>query len=655
MKFRQMVLLWGVVLASVAAPWCGGVAAGFPETNAKEVRPTSTNANALGMIRPTPATDAWITAAIKAQAAGLPESVVATHLSLARAREQYLHQVAPEMVSELDRTSQDTGICYERLLVAALVVEEEPPAGEEGCTSWVIPAAAAADGLNLVHKNRDYDWSEQWVVKVPASVHYGYLGIVTASSPNSIAAGINDHGLAVANNYVAVTDVVVGGMGSLRMTRYLLERCRTVEEAYQLIADTDLSSGVIFLLGDGDKVAIVEKTKSQITAPEDIFVTDGPAWRSNHFMNLTGPGASGGTSSTRRYDAAAAFFATRPSGLHVWDCHEFSRTHYNSPTGEPHAHDSADGSVCNHNTLFGATFQIQPAHPEASVMWAALGNPCNSQYTSFHVGATDIHEAFTNGSAWHDAEAAFVNNYGPRAGNIPGYLTREAALHETHGQMVTEALLEFEGNHRAAAIAALTAFDADAAARCQSVMQSHASAGYWRDAFYTAEGINASASVNVTIDPGYATLVSTGGTYRTTGRLVTPIIAADSWVGATFRAQCIIPAGCQVSFKIVGDGGSWLIPASAGEAAAGVAIPSDAPGTLAIQVLLEGNGTTAPQLLELEIMGLPLGLNPRRGGWAIYYYSGAALIGVVVLCCCCRRRRRGQLTLAEWDEVDQVD
>ncbi len=293
--------------------------------------------------------------------------------------------------------------------------------GAEECTSWVISGDAlmSGDHKTILHKNRDKERAKQVVVRAPrlpyesnsrdpeVDTHlYSYLAIVSRGDSGMVAAGINEHGLAVANNYVAGIFVPsIWAYGTLTLNRLILEYCKTVEEAYlfieQICADNMILNGGALFLADPAEAAIIEHLGKNHTDREQSVFTDGARARSNDFIVLQG-GLGGGDDVRLRYEYASAFLDEREGELRAADCFELSRLHHVLPDGKASLN---DGSICNYpkdgqgsgSTLFGATFVIDREDPMLSAMWVSLGTPDTAIYTPIHLTALSWNGAGPNG------------------------------------------------------------------------------------------------------------------------------------------------------------------------------------------------------------------------------------------------------------------
>ncbi|MCP4680234.1 MAG: hypothetical protein GY854_33030 [Deltaproteobacteria bacterium] len=281
----------------------------------------------------------------------------------------------------------------------------------EECTSWVISGDWMAGEYNktILHKNRDKERARQVVIRAPRLPYesnsrdpeiddhlYAYLAIVSNGDSNQVAAGINEHGLAVANNYIAGIFVPsLWAHGTLTLNRMILEYCKTVEEAYlfidQICQDNMIMTGGALFLADPHQAAVIEHFGKNYTSHEQSIVVDGARARSNDFTVLQG-GLGGGDDVRLRYEHAVEFLDEREGDLRATDCFELSRQHHVLPSGKASLN---DGSICNYpkngsnsgSTLFGATFVIDRQDPALSCMWVALGTPDTAIYTPIHLTA----------------------------------------------------------------------------------------------------------------------------------------------------------------------------------------------------------------------------------------------------------------------------
>jgi isopenicillin-N N-acyltransferase like protein len=135
----------------------------------------------------------------------------------------------------------------------ATMPEHEP----EGCTAFAVRAGGGA----VVAKNRDYRPEHIPIQRVMRHIDPAFGGMLvlgSLGSPGNFSAGINAHGLAVADTASRTTDLGPGLHRYFLLT-WLLIRCRTVEEALRAMRGILHTGSGLLVLGDASgAVAAVE-------------------------------------------------------------------------------------------------------------------------------------------------------------------------------------------------------------------------------------------------------------------------------------------------------------------------------------------------------------------------------------------------------------
>ena len=567
------------------------------------------------------------------------ESILKTGLSplevlkIVEVREKYL---SPDIVEELKAMAVAAQVSYIDLLVYNLFTQFQQPEEESGCTSWVAAGTGSRTGETLLHKNRDFAFKPQVAIQINREGKYKYMALISEGQTTLLPAGINEHGLAVIQNDVGMNlmNYNVFGIEGTEMCRYIIENCRNVDEAIAYVANANNFGGSIIFLADKDKGAIIELTGWQ----QHVEIIENEAqFRSNHFLNLTdktyaSPAHS--TTSSRRYEAAKEFFEEKSYNLSVLDCHELSRHHYYSEDGVLSAHDSADGSICNHRTLFGVTFQIDKDYPgELSTMWTAIGFPCSSIYVPLHVGATEIQEAYKNGVAWRAAVEIKSMNLGPHAGLIPHFLDIEQEFINNETIVREEARIQFDDNNDTDAREIVTNFDLSSCSDAFNEMEQIANVTFWIDSFYNNYHIG--SSVNVTIDNNVTLQAGKKmGTFDSES--ITTVLRG--WEDAIFYANHTLIPGTNITYEVLDSNNNQvLFNVTAQEAEDGVNISArlgnpDITSIILRAKLTSNNSANTPVLEEWGILGLLSTGSPASGLSTLDIVIICAIIGLVGIC-----------------------
>lgn len=110
---------------------------------------------------------------------------------------------------------------------------------------------------------------------------YGFVGATTAWS--EMEDGVNEHGLAAGLTFMYPTKIAPGFNAGM-LVRYVLERCRTVEEAIEAIRELPVGSAQAITLADRSGAAAVVECNCE--SLEVIRPGDGGAvFSANHFVS----------------------------------------------------------------------------------------------------------------------------------------------------------------------------------------------------------------------------------------------------------------------------------------------------------------------------------------------------------------------------------
>ncbi len=334
-------------------------------------------------------------------------------LEMARNREKTIKEIAPHLLNELKAMAEASNTSYDDVLSLNLC-SEIIQGSHGGCTSWIATGDATLNGDSIYHKNRDSRRGTQVVVKIIPDRGHPFHAVVTAGQ-NGIAAGINKFGLAAGNNAVATWAINPFGAGSLVVNRLIVERCDSVDSAYDMLKNMvkkhKIAGGSMFFVVDEEKGAIIEVTGFSLSSYKESIIVDDVGYRSNYFIVLKKYSLFSALSEDCiiRYKAAKQFLERKKGNFTIYDCNELSRHHHVRKGGMISEY---EGSICGHpksggsSTLLGVTFQVNETYPnELSVMWVALGLPCNTLYVPLHIISTEICEVYLNGDAWRASES----------------------------------------------------------------------------------------------------------------------------------------------------------------------------------------------------------------------------------------------------------
>ena len=146
------------------------------------------------------------------------------------------------------------------------------------CSTITLPASAAPDGVARFGRNLDFpslnvaDKGSVLLIFRPDDGRYAFASVAWPGMIG-VLSGMNEHGLALANMEVDRPRRLPMAMPYTLLYRTVLERCRTVEEAIELLRKTPRQTANNLMLMDaaGDR-AVVEITRQSLyirRAPAD--------------------------------------------------------------------------------------------------------------------------------------------------------------------------------------------------------------------------------------------------------------------------------------------------------------------------------------------------------------------------------------------------
>ncbi|MHC4945119.1 MAG: C45 family autoproteolytic acyltransferase/hydrolase [Planctomycetota bacterium] len=200
-----------------------------------------------------------------------------------------LHGEVPHWIEEYRGVSKAAGVDFETLLEVNCAA---PLTSQPSCTSVLALGSRTARGFPLLLKIRDERPQHQAMGYRRIEGTHGMLFGVDACNLG-VGQGCNEHGLAVANNSGGLVPESPEPMGfnDCQMTRLLLERAGSTDEALEVLRDllergkvglVDGVRGMIFLIADPKgKGLIIEATRDKFEFQE---MDDGLAVWSNHWL-----------------------------------------------------------------------------------------------------------------------------------------------------------------------------------------------------------------------------------------------------------------------------------------------------------------------------------------------------------------------------------
>lgn len=188
-------------------------------------------------------------------------------LALAAAK-LFENYIRPEHLAEADALAKQTGMDERETVLAQCFLDLSPMSA---CSTITLPASASPDHVARFGRNLEFislgvaDKYSTVFVYHPDEGRYGFVSI---GWPGLIGvlSGMNEHGLALANMEVSRTPRIPGAMPYTLLYRTVLEHCKTVDEAIDLLQHTPRQTANNLMLMDatGDR-AVVEIKPDGIT------------------------------------------------------------------------------------------------------------------------------------------------------------------------------------------------------------------------------------------------------------------------------------------------------------------------------------------------------------------------------------------------------
>ena len=177
-------------------------------------------------------------------------------------------RVSPEHLAEVNALAKESGVEPRQMLLAQCFLDLS---AMTACSTITLPADASPDGVARFGRNLDFpsfDVADKATVVFVQRPGDGRNAFATVGWPGMIGvlSGMNEHGLALANMEVDRERRLPTAMPYTLLYRTVLERCKTVNEAIELLQKTPRQTANSLMLMDatGDR-AVVEITPENIS------------------------------------------------------------------------------------------------------------------------------------------------------------------------------------------------------------------------------------------------------------------------------------------------------------------------------------------------------------------------------------------------------
>lgn len=159
----------------------------------------------------------------------------------------------PEILEEIKGTAEGLHIQWERVAEFLFTMYCFVP--QNRCSSF----AFCSNGKTILAKNSDFLTFVKKLCDSPYySIERAYRFVGNTTAWTEIEDGMNEHGLAVALTFVYPTKIMAGLNGGM-LVRYILEKCKTTQQAINILQKFPIASAQTITLADktGD-IALVE-------------------------------------------------------------------------------------------------------------------------------------------------------------------------------------------------------------------------------------------------------------------------------------------------------------------------------------------------------------------------------------------------------------
>jgi dipeptidase len=329
----------------------------------------------------------------------------------------------------------------------------------QGCTTIIAMGNATLDGSVLLAKNRDLSEFElQWLyysprehypagskvklqcIEIPqVSTTWAWIGSKSYTEKWGIGMGINEWGLAIADNNASTREPLEGekGLHDNDICRLILERTKNPVDAAQLIGELITTyghsfDGQIYSLANSTEAWIVEaagkhwaavKVKKlevranqfQITTDWDLGSEDlieyaiKQGWYKSekefNFARCYSPEDYPFAYSQQRVERGLELLEPKLGKLCPQDLIKVLRDHYEDTKKywyPPHENPNYR-TICAKRTCASMVCQLRPWLPrQLQLMWYSMCSPCESIFVPIYAGTTEILEPWRSGMGGED-------------------------------------------------------------------------------------------------------------------------------------------------------------------------------------------------------------------------------------------------------------
>jgi predicted choloylglycine hydrolase len=205
---------------------------------------------------------------------GFPTKFSEENIEKGKEYERKVREYAPELLEELQGIADGSGIDYDVLVTFEL----SPLRDQPSCLVMAIPGEYTRSGLPIFARNHEWVEEDSEALTLCYTKPKGKipsLGFTFYWRLLSRYGGINKAGLAISSAAASFVNAGPGVMFNMT-TRWILDNCRTTEEAVAFLEKIPKVWGTVYLIMDKNTIAKVEahREKTKVTYIEGCgFVT----------------------------------------------------------------------------------------------------------------------------------------------------------------------------------------------------------------------------------------------------------------------------------------------------------------------------------------------------------------------------------------------
>ena len=271
---------------------------------------------------------------------------------------EYVNSIFPEYLEELHGIATAASLDYNSLCAFSLVVQEAT-----NCSIFAV-----TDGSQtFLGRNYDMYYSfENYLETTLCEPANGYRSVSHSDIFVGREDGMNEQGLAIAQS--GIISYLKPGLSFWVIIRYLLDKCKTVQEGINFITDIPHYSTMTYLLAEKNgKMAVVEigpKDEWVVREPENNFLVS-----TNHYNHpdMQSIKIHIPFDSKTRYNFIKDSLNNKKNQLDVNFIQQILSSH--------------EGLVCSHRdniglgTLWSVIYNLNTLE-----VWRAEGHPCKTKY-----------------------------------------------------------------------------------------------------------------------------------------------------------------------------------------------------------------------------------------------------------------------------------